>query len=92
MVFNTMKSFLLTVITNTNNNAIFIHALRNSQTKTNSQTAEVISLKLQNSQNENLDIEILKKDITDKKKNDLFNLYSKSHLSKLKNNSYIEFK
>ena len=48
--------------------------------------------KIQNSQNENLDIEILKKDITDKKKNDLFNLYSKSHLSKLKNNSYIEFK
>lgn len=42
--------------------------------------------------NDNVDINLLKKNIIDNKKNELFNLYSKSHLSKLKSNSYIEFK
>ncbi len=42
--------------------------------------------------NDDLNIELLKKRIIDKKKNYMFNLYSKSYLSKLKNTSYIEFK
>ena len=33
-----------------------------------------------------------KKRLIDQKKNELFNLYSRSHLSKLKNNSLIEYK
>ncbi len=43
-------------------------------------------------QNNDLDFEKIKKNIENKRKNDLFNLYSESHLSKIKNNSYIEFK
>ena len=39
----------------------------------------------------NLDIDKLKKNLIDQKKNEMFNLYSKSLLSKLKNNSLIEF-
>ncbi len=38
------------------------------------------------------DIQKLKKNIIDKKKNDLFSLYSSSHLSKLKNSSFISYK
>ena len=38
------------------------------------------------------DIEKFKNKIIDQKKNELFNLYSKSHLSKLRNVSYIEYK
>ena len=34
---------------------------------------------------ENININELKKKIIDQKKNEMFNLYSKSHLSKLKN-------
>ncbi len=34
----------------------------------------------------------LKKDIMNRKKNELLNLFSKSHISKLKNNSFIEYK
>ena len=34
----------------------------------------------------------LKENIINQKKNELFNLYSKSHLSKVKNNIFIEFK
>tara|TARA_B100001248_G_C27389396_1_gene461489 strand:- start:1495 stop:2421 length:927 start_codon:yes stop_codon:yes gene_type:complete len=34
----------------------------------------------------------LKKDIINQKKNELLNLFSKSHISKLKNNSFIEYK
>lgn len=41
---------------------------------------------------ENIDIKELKKKIINRKKNELFNLYSKSHLSKLKNKSLIEYK
>ena len=36
--------------------------------------------------------EEFKKRLIDHKKNELFNLYSRSHLSKLKNNSLIEYK
>ncbi len=39
----------------------------------------------------NLDIDKLKKNLIDQKKNEMFNLYSKSLLSKLKNNSLIEY-
>ena len=41
---------------------------------------------------ENLNIVALKKRIIDRKKNEMFNLYSKSHLSKLKNTVLIEYK
>jgi len=34
----------------------------------------------------------LKKNLVDKKKNNLFDLYSRSHLSKLRNTSIIEYK
>ena len=43
-------------------------------------------------QNEKIDFEKIKQNIENKRKNDLFNLYSESHLSKIKNSSYIEFK
>ena len=43
-------------------------------------------------QNNDLDFEKIKKNIENRRKNDLFNLYSESHLSKVKNNSKIEFK
>ena len=48
--------------------------------------------KIKVSKNDNINAEQFKNSIIAKRKNDLFNLYSKSHLSKLKNNSYIEFK
>ena len=48
--------------------------------------------KIKISSNNNLDIKKLRENIINSKKNNLLNLYSKSHLSKLKNNSYIEFK
>ena len=38
------------------------------------------------------EISNLQKDIINQKKNELFNLYSKSHLSKIKNNSFVEYK
>ena len=40
---------------------------------------------------ENIDINELKKKLISQKKNELFNLYSRSHLSKLKNKSLIEY-
>tara|TARA_B100000963_G_scaffold101349_1_gene87658 strand:- start:17106 stop:18029 length:924 start_codon:yes stop_codon:yes gene_type:complete len=40
---------------------------------------------------EKIDLTKLKQNLIDKKKNDLFNLYSNSHLSKLKNSSFIEY-
>ena len=52
-------------------------------------------LKLNNkreSKLENFDLSKLKKDLIIQKKNELFNLYSRSHLSKLKNNSLIDYK
>ena len=39
-----------------------------------------------------VDINELRKNIIDKKKNELLNLYSNSHLSKIKNNSLIQYK
>ena len=44
------------------------------------------------SKKEDLEINKLKNQILDRKKNEQFNLYSKSHLLKLKNNSLIEYK
>ena len=41
---------------------------------------------------ENIDVNELKKKLISQKKNELFNLYSRSHLSKLKNKSLIEYK
>ena len=40
----------------------------------------------------NINVNELKQKLIDQKKNELFNLYSRSHLSKLKNSSLIEFK
>ena len=40
----------------------------------------------------NQDLKILKNNLINQKKNELFNLYSNSHLSKLKNTTYIEYK
>ena len=42
--------------------------------------------------NKKFDIEQTKKNLINKKKNNLYSLYSRSYLSKLKNNSFIEFK
>ena len=55
----------------------------------------ILFLKLdsvKNSRTEDINIPELKKKLIDKKKNELFNLYSRSHLSKLKNTSLIEYK
>ena len=41
---------------------------------------------------ENKDLKVLKKNLINQKKNELFNLYSSSHLSKLKNSIFIEYK
>ena len=41
---------------------------------------------------DDIDIEKLKNRIINQKKNELFNLYSRSHLSKLKNTSFIDYK
>ena len=41
---------------------------------------------------DDIDTKEFKKRLIDQKKNELFNLYSRSHLSKLKNNSLIEYK
>jgi len=42
--------------------------------------------------NQELNIEKLRQDLINKKTNNLLTLYSKSHLSKLKNNTFIQFK
>ena len=55
----------------------------------------ILFLKLNNERilkSENVDISELKKNLINQKKNALFNLYSSSHLSKLKNTSLIEYK
>ena len=41
---------------------------------------------------ENLDLEKLKKNLINQKQNELLNFYSANHLSKIKNNSLIEYK
>ena len=40
----------------------------------------------------NIDADKLKNTLLDQKRNEMFDLYSKSHLSKLKNNFFIEYK
>ena len=45
-----------------------------------------------NYQTLNLNRDKLKQDLINQKKNELFNLYSRSHLSKLNNSSFIEYK
>ena len=44
------------------------------------------------SKTKSLDKKEIKKQIISSKKNELFNLYSNSHLSKLKNNIYLEIR
>ena len=44
------------------------------------------------SKTQDINIMELKNNIINQKKNELFNLYSRSHLSKLKNTSLIEYK
>ena len=48
--------------------------------------------KIKNFGNQDFNIENVKRDLINKKRNNLLNLYSRSHLSKIKNNSFIEFK
>ena len=48
--------------------------------------------KERNSKTAEINVPEIKKNIINKKKNDLFNLYSISHLSRVKNNSLIEYK
>jgi len=55
----------------------------------------IIFLKLNDkktSEVKDADINNLKKNLINQKKNELFNLYSRSHLSKLKNTNYLEYK
>ena len=59
------------------------------------QQSSVIFLKLNDKRSaklEGLDETKLRKDLIVQKKNELFNLYSRSHLSKLRNTSLIEYK
>ena len=59
--------------------------------KTNSALfLKLINKKTYKSNNTNLDE--LKKNLINQRKNELFNLYSKSHLSKLRNTSLIVYK
>ena len=56
---------------------------------------EVLFLKLVGKRTRNIsnkDLSNLKNDLIQAKKNELFNLYSKSHLSKIKNGALIEYK
>ena len=59
------------------------------------QQNSIIFLKLvdkRNSKPEKIDIAQLKENLINQKKNELFNLYSRSYISKLKNTSFIEYK
>ena len=57
------------------------------------QTNSILFLKLNSIRNskKKIDKEVLKKNLISRKQNELFNLYSRSHLSKLKNNSLIQY-
>lgn len=58
-------------------------------------TNNVLILKLNDTRtisNKEIDLDKLKNNIINKKKNDLFDLYSSSYLSKLKNSSLIEYR
>ena len=55
----------------------------------------VLFLKLNDkkiSKSSDINLEKLKKEVIAQKRNELFNMYSRSHLSKLKNSSLIEYK
>ena len=59
------------------------------------QTNSILFIKLNSErilENNDIDEELLKKNLIRRKQDELFNLYSRSHLSKLKNNSLIEYK
>lgn len=59
------------------------------------QTNNILFLKLNSkrkSQGNNINKDKLRKNLIERKRNELFNLYSNSHLSKLKNNYLIEYK
>ena len=59
------------------------------------QKDRILFLKLtdkKNNKSENIDKLDLKNRLINRKKNELFNLYSKSYLSKLKNSYLIEYK
>ena len=47
---------------------------------------------IRSSKTDNLDLEKLRNNLITQKTNELFNLYSRSHLSKLRNTSIIEYK
>ena len=49
-------------------------------------------IKKKNYKSNNTNLDELKKNLINQRKNELFNLYSKSHLSKLRNTSLIEYK
>ena len=55
----------------------------------------IIFLKIadkRSSKTKDINLSELKSKLVNQKKNELYNLYSRSHLSKLKNNSLIEYK
>ena len=59
------------------------------------QTNSILILKLNSKrfiQNNNINKKKLTENLIKQKQNELFNLYSNSHLSKLKNNNLIEYK
>lgn len=58
------------------------------------ETNSILLLKLNNkrSTKNNIDEAKIKSNLIQRKQNEMFNLYSRSHLSKLKNNSLIEYK
>lgn len=60
-----------------------------------SRPSSILFLKLneiRNTKNTEINIEEIKKNLINQKKNNLFNLYSRSHLSKLKNTKLISYK
>ena len=59
------------------------------------QTSTILFLKINDkrvSETNKLSVSLLKKNLLNQKKNELFNLYSQSHISKLKNSILIEYR
>ena len=58
------------------------------------ETNSIFFLKLNNKRSlkNEIDVKKIKSDLIQQKQNEMFNLYSRSHLSKLKNNNIIEYK
>ena len=77
-IYNLIKKLEIGGVTKpiTNSNTILFYKLKNKRI----------------SKAENINIQDLKKKIISNKKNEMFNLYSNSHLSKIKNNSFIQYK